>query len=479
MLNKIWNKILHLSLPARASLAYMIANIVSKGVSVITVPIYTRLLTTTEIGVGTTYSSWYAIIYSIITLSLTSGSLNIAMMEYKDERNKYESCCLTITSITGVLFLIIYWSNIEFINKVTTMTTSITILLGVSLIFNPALDLWYARQRYEYKYLSSVIVSLSITVFSAVLAIVIIVYLKNTDVDLGQVKVISQGSIQIGFALVFYFYIFIKGKTLFNKSMWKDALVWSLPLIVHSLSKSILDLSDRLMIAKICGKSEAGIYGTVYSFAMLSLIIWNAINTSLIPTTFEKLESNDKESLNAIIQPILVVFGGIAILLTLFAPEILLVFTTKEYMDAVYLIPALSAGIYFTALYNIFGNFLLFRKKTNVIMIGTVVAAISNITLNYIFIKMIGYMVAAYTTLVSFIMLALMQGLMSKKVFGYSLIDTKKTILVSFVVCILCNLCNLVYDKKLIRYAMIGIFIILVVIYKKKIKNIIFPKKFT
>ncbi len=471
MIKTMLKRVKKLSLPARASLAYTIANIVSKGISIITVPIYTRLLTTAEMGVGTTYSSWYTIIYSIVTLSLTSGSLNIAMMEYEEEREKYESCCLSISSITGILFLGIYVIGASYFNNITTLSTPIMLLLGISLVFNPALDLWYTKQRYEYQYISSVIVSISVTILSAICAVIAIISLKDKNVDLGEVKVVSQGTIQILFAVYFYVYIYTKGKTIFNKSMWHNALSWSLPLIVHSLLKSILDLSDRLMIASLCGKSEAGIYGTVYSLAMLSLIVWNAINISLIPVSFEKLEQKDYGSLNRIIQSILVIFGGVAILVTLFAPEILLVFTTEEYMAAVYLVPALSAGIYFTALYNIYGNFLLYKKKTRLIMTGTTIAALSNVVLNYIFIKMNGYVAAAYTTLVSFVILAILQGMMTKKEFGYEIINTKKASLISGIVCVLCNICNLIYEKWILRYILIAIIFLTAWLFRKKIKK--------
>lgn len=474
MIKTVLNRFKNLSLPARASLAYTIANIVSKGISVITVPIYTRLLTTTEMGVGTTYSSWYTIIYSIVTLSLTSGSLNIAMIEYKEERDKYESCCLSISSITGILFLGIYVIGASYFNSITTLSTPIMLLLGISLVFNPALDLWYAKQRFEYKYISSVIVSISVTILSAICTVIAIILLKEKNVNIGEVKVVSQGSVQILFAVYFYFYIYTKGRTIFNKSMWHNALSWSLPLIIHSLSKSILDLSDRLMIASLCGKSEAGIYGTIYSLAMLSLIIWNAINTSLIPVSFEKLKQKDYGSLNRIIQSILVIFGGVAILVTLFAPEILWVFTTEEYMAAVYLVPALSTGIYFTALYNIYGNFLLYKKKTKLIMIGTIIAALSNVVLNYIFIKMIGYVAAAYTTLISFVILAILQGMMTKKEFECEIIDTKKTSVVSVIVCILCNICNLIYEKWILRYILIVIILLAAWLFRNKIKRVMF-----
>ena len=477
-MKKLLAKFKNLSLPARASLAYTLANLVSKGVSVITVPIFTRMLTTSEVGVGTTYSSWYSILYTVITLALTSGSVNIAMMEYDKNRDEYESACLTLSSISGVIFLLIVLLFSSYLSAITTLSKPILLLMAISIIVNPALDFWYARQRFEYKYISSVIVSISVTVLSAVLAVMAILMYRYSSVNLGEVKVIAQGIVLIAAGCIAYIYIFVKGRTFVNLQIWKNALIWSLPLIVHTVSKSILDVSDRIMIVRMCGQSEAGIYGTIYSLAMLSLIVWNAINTSLIPTTFEHLKKGEYQKENTLIKSVLLIFGVVAILVTLFAPEILLMFTTKEYMQAVYLVPALSSGIYFTAVYNIYGNFLLYKKKTTYIMISTVIAAFSNLVMNYIYIRIYGYMAAAYTTLASFIILALIQSWLCYKEFKAHVINEKAVFVLSSVVVVLCLLCNLIYRFYIIRYLIIIAILIIACLNRRNIiKYFIHGKK--
>lgn len=466
------NKLKNLSTTTRASLAYTIANLISKGVAVVTVPIFTRLLTSSEMGISTTYSAWYSILYSIITLSLCSGSINVAMLDYKDERDQYESSCLTLTSICSFLFLFLTLIFLEDIQKFTGFSKSILLIMCMSFIVNPALDFWYARQRYEFKYKSSVFVSITITILSAVVSILFVIYFsQNINTNLGEIKVLSQSGILILVSLVIYIYIMIKGKKFIDFSIWKYALALSLPLIVHSVSKSILDLSDRLMIDSMCGKSYAGIYGTVYSLSMLSLIVWNAINSSLIPLTFEYLKSNNIKSINEICIKVLKVFALATLLVTLFAPEILMFFTTEEYYSAVYLVPALSAGIYFTALYNIYGNFLLYKKKTKYIMYGTLISAILNIVLNYIFIGIFGYVAASYTTLLSFVILSILQCSLSKKIFGYRIINDKKVFFQSSGIIILSLVCNLLYKNNFLRYLFILVLLLVIFINRKQLKE--------
>ena len=156
--------------------------------------------------------------------------------------------------------------------------------------FNPALDRWYGRQRFEYKYKSVLAVSSIITISSVIVSIYAIydAQLKGIN-QLGTIRVIYQNAIVIFFGIFFWFKIMLKGKIWWDKDMILYALKLSLPLIIHTLAKNILDVSDRLMITKLCGESEAGIYGTVYNISLMATIAWTAINSAMVPTIFSYL----------------------------------------------------------------------------------------------------------------------------------------------------------------------------------------------
>ena len=477
MIKKLIAKYSTLSLSTKSSIAYTFANLISKSINIITIPVFTRIMSTSEIGITTTYTSWYTILYAIVTLSLCSGSMNIAMLDYKERRFQYQSSCLTLSSLSGVICLILYSIFSEKIIGITGLNNLVMWVLLISLIVNPALDFWYAKQRYEYKYKSSVFVSIFISVISAISSLFCVIYSKNIGCNnIGDVKIISQGAITLIVGLFLYIYIMSHGKVFIDFDIWKYALSLSIPLIVHTLAKSLLDVSDRIMISQICGQSEAGIYGTVYSISLLALLVWNAINTSIIPITFEYLNKKEYNKINQMLYIVLILFAITSILVALFAPEILLILTTSEYSEAVYLIPALCAGIFFTALYNIYGNFLLYKKKTTNIMIATLIATITNIALNYIFLKRFGYIIAAYTTLVSFIVLALFQCIMVRLVYKEKNVNNKVFWLISFIVVLACLLCNILYKFLVMRYIVITCLFILLVINKEKL-FVVFKKR--
>lgn len=240
----------------------------------------------------------------------------------------------------------------------------IMLVLCLLLFFNPALDSWYLRERYEYKYKAVLCVSIAVSVLSAAVPISCIsIARKYHKGNLADIRIIAQYSMVIIIGIFLYIYIMKKGKCIYDKRMIKFALSLSLPLIVHTLAKNILDTSDRLMIANMCGNSAAGIYGTVYSISMIALILWSAINNAVVPVVFEKLKEKEYKYVENLTIKILILFSMGSVLVTLIAPEILFILTTPEYYSAVHMIPAIATGIYFTAVYGIYGNMLLFAKN--------------------------------------------------------------------------------------------------------------------
>ena len=416
----------------RAALAYLAASLLTKGLSFITLPIYTRLLSTADMGVSTVFATWYAVLYAVCTLSLSSGSVSVAMSDYSENRDRYMSACLSLSSLSVILFggiALLLHHKLEGITGVSDHLMHVMLCL---LFFQPALEVWYARKRFEYQYKSVLAVSVLMSICSVFAGIVAVMVARNKMNDnLGEVRVTFQYAVIIAVSLLIYISIMRKGQCFFDKEIWKYALALSVPLVFHTLAKNILDVSDRLMIDAMCGKSYAGIYGTVYGISTAYIIIWTAINSSMIPMLFEDLKNRRYSNIDNRIWKALRLISMIAIISTALAPELLQLLTTAEYIEGVYIIPAVSAGIYFTVLYNVFSNFLMYAKKTFIIMFSTAIAAIVNLALNYLMIPRVGYIAAAYTTLFSYFVLAIMQIIGVKRYYKMSILKKKRMVMLS------------------------------------------------
>ena len=76
-----------LSVQAKAALWFTICSFLQKGISFITVPIFTRLMSTEEYGTYTVYLSWLQILTIMTSLYLFNGVYDNAMAKYEKQRD--------------------------------------------------------------------------------------------------------------------------------------------------------------------------------------------------------------------------------------------------------------------------------------------------------------------------------------------------------------------------------------------------------
>ena len=81
-MNKIIQKYKNSNVAIKAALWFTICNLLQKGITMISMPIFTRLLSTEQYGVLTIYNSWYSIISIIVTLNLAGGVIFNARQIY-------------------------------------------------------------------------------------------------------------------------------------------------------------------------------------------------------------------------------------------------------------------------------------------------------------------------------------------------------------------------------------------------------------
>lgn len=107
-MNKLYSKYKSLSTPVKAGLWYTICNFMQRGISIITSPIFTRILTTEEYGTYSIYLSWLNILSIFTSLNLYYGVFNKAMVKYSDDRTRYISSMQGLVLTLCCAFTLIY-----------------------------------------------------------------------------------------------------------------------------------------------------------------------------------------------------------------------------------------------------------------------------------------------------------------------------------------------------------------------------------
>ena len=160
-----------------ASIIYVIVSLVNKGIGIITIPIFTRLLSASEMGVVSIWTSWLLMITPIATLSLMTGSFYIAMNQYPKERDKYQSSVLFLSTVSSITCFILYFIFKDLLNKLFTLDTGLMVFMFVYLVLSPAMDIWLLRKRYEYETKKMAIVSLISSLLSSIVALLLVIIL--------------------------------------------------------------------------------------------------------------------------------------------------------------------------------------------------------------------------------------------------------------------------------------------------------------
>ena len=88
----------------KATLVFAIASFATSGINDLTTPIFTRLLSGAEYGTVAVYNSWYAIVRVFASMTLIfPGILNVGLYDHSQNRWRYLSSMLGITSLCSVL----------------------------------------------------------------------------------------------------------------------------------------------------------------------------------------------------------------------------------------------------------------------------------------------------------------------------------------------------------------------------------------
>ena len=73
MLNRIKSKYNSIPIQVKASIWFLICSFLQKGISMLTTPIFTRILSTSEYGQYNVFNSWLGIVTVFVSMSLSGG----------------------------------------------------------------------------------------------------------------------------------------------------------------------------------------------------------------------------------------------------------------------------------------------------------------------------------------------------------------------------------------------------------------------
>lgn len=381
----------------KAGLFYLVGNLFNKGMAFFTVPIFTRILSTSDYGIVTTYNSWITILSMVIGFAMYMG-IRAAYIDYKDNIDDFIASVTTFNLLCGcvataVLCYINIWIKLDM--GMFVLVLCLLQSLAHTLIQN---YLMYLQMQYKYKYRTALMILPNL--ISVVLSILAILFIVKTDLYMG--RIIPTALVNIVFGLYIVFLVYHKSHVFLCAEYIKYAFKISAPLVLHGIALNILSQSDRTMITLLSNPSQTGIYSLIYNFSMIATVVTTALDGIWVPWFMEKLQKKKYDEINSVASDYISLLTYVMTALILVGPEIVKVLAAEEYWEGIIIIPPVVLSNFVIFAYTLYVNIEHFHKRTLYITMNTIVAAVSNILLNLLLIPRFGYVAAAYTTLTAY-----------------------------------------------------------------------------
>lgn len=384
-----------------------------------------RFLGPVEYGVLTLMMSVYSTMTTFAFLSIPEG-VQKYVSDYRGRRNNTK---IKGTIYTGLLIVLI------------SSTAAGVLLFAASRflaiqIFNEKLAIWPIRlvaislpflgvtkvltnvgEGYERMKPTAYTGEISVNVIKVLLT-AILIYLSFGY--LGAAFAFSF-SIMCGSLIAYYFYKKIIPKKVVETQAsynYRELVFFSLPLIAGGIFGVISGQIDTYMIQYFIGTRQVGLYNAAYPFALL-IFSFSNVFSSIFMSSASRLKSEGKENINAeIFKTLTKWISAISVpifLILFFFPKTALIFFGNEYYQAAPALRILSIGFLLSAITGPVVNIYQSYDRTELNFITSVILAVSNLILNYLFIAVMNYGIlgAAYATTISFGITAIFNTVMS------------------------------------------------------------------
>lgn len=459
---------------ARAGLWYTCGNILVKGCVFLSLPIFTRLLTTADFGIYNTYIAYEQILTAILGLGFYATIKN-AKLDYGQKFEEYLSAVLSLSLIVLSFVLVAVNLSYHIIAEMLGFSRFITNCLILQAYGAYLLHFYGTRLNVDFEFKPYLIMTFFNGIGNVVCSILLILFVFPSERYLG--RIFGSAIPLIVIAIVVTVILLGRGRRFYELGYWRYALAIGLPLIPHVLSQSLLSQFDRIMISDAVGPSEAGIYSYIYTLCTILTIISSSLESAWAPWVYLMLNEKRENDIRKASKSYIAFFTLLTIGFMCIMPEMIKLIAENEYWQGVGLLFPLSIGNYFVFLYSFPVMIEYYHKKTSYISIGTVAAAALNVVLNYILINIFGYCAAAYTTMVAYMFLFMFHWIMARR-FGGNIIYGSRDYLfglgaVLFMGVLLAAIQLFVILSIVVRYVLIVIIILVLTRHKEMLLSII------
>lgn len=380
------------------TILYGVANFGSSILNFLMLPLYTFYFTTSEYGLWDVVVTTATLLTPFLTFELVSATYRWLITENNEQKRK-------IVITTGTLSIV---RNVAVFNVL-----AIILFLFVSLPYQ-GLALLFINVTIVTSFLQQCARGLGRNMLFASMGIIqtaIVVLLNLYFILVLQLRVeaffyafIIAGVLVSLFAWIrLRFHQYLDFST-YSKGQLKDFLTYSIPIIPGAASWWVMTMSDRYFITAYLGMDFNGIYAVANKIPALLLMISSVFFLAWKDSAIIEFDSQDKDAYYSFVfKHFFRLMGTSVVCLILFTKPLLQFVIAADFFSAWKYIGILLLGTFFHALSLFWSAGFHGAKQTNIILTTSVIGAVVNVIVNFLFIQTIGLYAVVLSSFLAFL----------------------------------------------------------------------------
>lgn len=371
--------------------------------SLLLLPLYTHYLLTDDYGTVDLLQTYISLFIPVLTLRIDSAVFRFLI----DKRKNNDGIKRVLSNIflilgAGVLFTVIVAFVFRFFFRIAYFKSVIvnTVVMMISSIMLQILRGLGKNAEYS---IASVITGAVTLISNAILIMALNFNANSILIGSSIANIICILYVALNINILKY----ISFEEI-DKSVLREILDYSLPMIPNALSWWIVNVSDRTIISMFLGVAANGIYTVSCKFSNILNSIFSIVSMSWQESATLHINDEDRdEYFSNMINSIFMIFSTISLLIVSVLPFVYNVIIGSSYMTSYNYIPILLYANSWNVLIGLVGGIYIAKKRTKEIASTTILSALINIVINLVLIKFIGLLAACVSTLLSYMVMSL------------------------------------------------------------------------
>ena len=418
---------------------YGLSSIIGRLLNYLLVPLYTRVLITSDYGIYTEMYAYVSILWVILTYGMETTFFRFSQSE-KDKARVYSTSLLSLIFTSGIflVFSLIYERPIA-IWLGYADNVKYVVWFSFILAFDAISAIPFAKLRQDnrpVKFAMLKLVNIGSNIGLNLFFILLCPFILNTYPDSSSADLISSffnpndlvgyifisNLISATLTLILQLPDFPWKSMSFDFAVWKRMLVYTWPLLVVSVAGSINLSLDKILLARLLPEGadvmgQVGIYGACYKVSIIMALFVQTFRYAADPFFFNEAGKSGARQLYADVLTLFMIAVSLIFLVTMMYIDVVILFIGSAYREGKAVIPLLLLGNLFL---GVFYNLSIWYKLTNQTIFGaalSIIGATITVVLNFALIPTMGYYGSAWAAFFAYFAMMVLSYILGQKYF--------------------------------------------------------------